>query len=84
MIILPSICKVVYSLQRLFISISLLSPLTIMGKREGRGCPSHLIDEKPRWQKLNVTRENKLAMNLRGELRDGGGSKSSNIFCGAC
>lgn len=47
--------------------------------RQRRECHSHLIDEKPRWQKPNVTRENKLAMNLRGERRDGGRSKG-NIF----
>lgn len=42
-----------------------------MGNRQGRDCHSHLTDEKPRWQRRNVARENELAMNLRGEMRDG-------------
>lgn len=48
-----------------------MNPLTIMGNRQRRDCHFHLIDEKPRWQRHNVARENELAMNLRGEMRDG-------------
>lgn len=53
-----------------------------MENRQWGNCHSHLIYEKPRWQRYNVTRENKLAMG--GEIKDGRVNKGNNIFCAEC
>lgn len=44
-------------------------------------CHPHLIGEKPRCQRHSAARENELAMNMGGDMRDGGGNKGNNIFC---
>lgn len=64
--------------------LSLLTPLTIMESRQRSVCHSHLTYEKPRWQRFNMARENKLAISLRGEMRDGGRSKSNNTLHAEC